>query len=214
MNVRVALFDFDQTLILENSLGSLFKSVSGHRVIWPYAVPAFFTKKCWSVGVRQAIKERLYKRCLIGISECQLYEHGQKLAHSYTPISEVVGALHKHAAENGEVWIVTASPAPFVRGIIDTLGWPYHRLIGTNLPVVDGCYNGDLGSECSHEEKVININQVVSKQTGLVHLKLAYGNLPPDLPMLSMAEKAFIVTAGKVSELRKSHTLSIDYVSN
>ncbi|WP_237067147.1 HAD family hydrolase [Microbulbifer guangxiensis] len=206
------MFDFDQTLIRENSLGSLFKSVSGHRLIWPHAVPAFFTKKCWSAGVRQAIKEHLYKRYLIGISECQLYELGQKQAHSYTPISEVVDALQKHAAGNGEVWIVTASPAPFVRGIIDSLGWPYHCLIGTNLPEVDGLYNGDLGLECSHEEKVININKAVRKQNGLVDLELAYGNLPPDLPMLLMAEKAFIVTEGKVRKLRKCHTLSVDNV--
>lgn len=194
----VALFDFDETLIRENSLGSLFKAASGRRRLWPQAILAVFDPLCWRKGPRIAIKHRLYKLCLEGLAENQLYPLGEQVANKFEPVTEVQKALREQHDKGAEIWVVTASPELFIRGLLARLELPVSCVIGTRLPTSDGHLTGELTFECSGSEKIKRILSTVREHDTQVALNQGYGNLPWDREMLSLVSQAFVVRKGVV----------------
>ncbi|SHN92009.1 Phosphoserine phosphatase [Bathymodiolus heckerae thiotrophic gill symbiont] len=194
--MKLALFDFDETLIYQNSLGYLFKEVTNKRFIFPSTLSLIFEFDTYRHGIKFSIKRRLYKSCLAGVSEKKLYEAGKTSSKKLHPLDEVVDCLHELHKQNYIIWIVTATPALFVKGVINQWGWPVERVIGTELYQNNNIYTGDLGEECMKEEKVKRINDVIKSKKLEPTIEIAFGNLPVDIPMMSLANKSYAV-AGK-----------------
>ena len=197
--MQLALFDFDETLIHENSLNALFKEASGSNLLWMKALPALLSPVLYGQGVKLAIKRQLYKNCLGGVLTQQLEPLGEKIASTFTPIQETLVALKSHCATRDQIWIVTASPELFVRGIFKANNWPFDRIIGTILPERTGKFTGEMGVECAYKEKPKRINEALSELSDPPTIVKAYGNLPADGPMLSMAQQGLVVSNGKIA---------------
>ena len=194
---HLALFDFDETLIQENSLGALFKAQGRCGPLWLEALAIFFHDRVYRQGIRQAIKHQLYNRCLAHATDADLLRHGRELARTFHPIPETLRRLRKLHEDGVEIWIVTATPRAFVQGIVETLDWPVRRVLGTEPPTLDGWrYSGELQRECWREEKTRRLQEALADWSG--EIIAAYGNAPADLPMLAMAERGFVVRKGKV----------------
>lgn len=194
---RLALFDFDETLIRENSLGALFKAQGRCGPLWLEASAIFFHDRVYRQGIRQAIKHQLYSRCLAHATDADLLRHGRALAGRFHPIPETLRRLRTLHEDGVDIWVVTATPRPFVQGIVETLDWPVRRVLGTELPTLDGLhYSGWLQGECWREEKVRRLREALADWSG--EILVAYGNAPADLPMLAMAQRGFVVRKGKI----------------
>ncbi len=201
--MKVALFDFDETLIKENSLGALFKAASGINHLWFHALPVLL-KACFSrKTIRQAIKEHLYEKCLSGVEKNALYQHGFACAESFTPNKDVVNKLFEYHRRQLKIWIITASPELFVHGILDRLSWPYDHIIGTQLSSDDGLLTGVFEVECAYHEKIKQIEKVLDVCSDKLFFEYAYGNLPADRAMLNFAVKSFVVSKGVIYPYEK-----------
>ncbi|MFT6984828.1 MAG: phosphatidylglycerophosphatase C [Psychromonas sp.] len=191
--MKIALFDFDQTLIQENSLNFLFKHFLGNTPLPIQLIPLLFKKSTYQQGIKLSIKTYLYKKALNGKMREQLFAAGVTLFEKVTPIIEVVEIMKDLNNRGIEIWIVTASPESYIDGIVDRLGWPVKRVIGTTMVEQNGMLTGEIESECQEQEKVVRLNRVFSVNDARYDVVQAFGNLPVDIPMLKMANSSFYV---------------------
>jgi len=191
--MKIALFDFDETLVQENSLNFLFKHFLGNRPFAIQLLPLLFKASTYQQGIKVSIKTYLYKKSLNGKRQEQLFAAGIALFDKVTPITEVVDLMKKLNNEGIEIWIVTASPESYISGIVEKLGWPVKRVIGTTMVEQNGMLTGEIESECQEQEKVVRLKRVFSNDDQGYDIIQAYGNLPVDIPMLKMAKNSFYV---------------------
>ena len=197
--MKLVLFDFDETLIHQNSLGYLFKRVTGRRFIFQNALSLAFKIDTYRHGIKKSIKRQLYKKCLAGVSEKDLYEAGRLSAGDLNQLDRVVSRLYALHKENHIIWIVTATPSPYIKGVVEHWGWPVDRIIGTELDQKNGLYTGDFDVECMKEEKVRRISSVIDNEKLELTIELAFGNLPVDIPMMGLANKSYAVDGEKIT---------------
>jgi len=197
-DIKLALFDFDETLIKENSLATLFKNISGKKVLFPDLLTLVFNPNTYKKGIKFSIKRKLYRCCISGANEKEMLSAGETSAETLTPIMDVCNKLHELHHQGYQIWIVTATPTLFVKGVVSKWKWPVERVIGTELYHDDGVYTGEFGEECMQEEKVRRIKKEIEKEGHKVSIEVAYGNLPVDIPMMSLALKSYAVEKEKV----------------
>jgi phosphatidylglycerophosphatase C len=193
---KLAIFDFDETLVKENSLSLLFKYFLGNKPLFLYLWPILTNYRIYIGSIRQIIKNRLYKISLNKKSKEQVFQAGGDAAKKLTLIQPVIDRMMLLHSQGVEVWIITASPQLFIEGIVAELKWPVKRVIGTLLVEENNLLNGLIGNECQMEEKVIRFNELTEKEKIQYSVEEAYGNLPVDIPMLELAEKKFYVKNG------------------
>lgn len=193
---KIVIFDFDETLIYENSLNKLFDHYCGRPKLLTYALASLFDKRLYSKNYKKAIKCTLYRKVLKGKLHRSLFDVGELVANRLSPIPEVLRELESYAKRGFAVWIVTASPELFVSGIINALGWPVDRVIGTNMLHCKGILDGYFEVECEWEQKVFRLHSEVEKTSEKVHIHASYGNLPQDEKIISIAENRFEVRDG------------------
>ncbi|MFQ3175991.1 MAG: HAD superfamily hydrolase (TIGR01490 family) [Psychromonas sp.] len=191
--MKIALFDFDETLIEENSLNFLFKHFLGNRPLAIQLLPLLCKASTYQQGIKVSIKTYLYKKSLKGKMREDLFAAGVVLFDKVTPIIEVVAIMKKLNDAGIEIWIVTASPESYIAGIVEKLGWPVKRVIGTTIVEQNGMLTGEIESECQEQEKVVRLNSIFSVNNERHDIVQAFGNLPVDIPMLKMANNSFYV---------------------
>lgn len=194
----VALFDFDETLVKENSLSYLFKYLLGNKPLFTYLLPTLCDRRSYVGEHKAAIKYCLYKRSLSGRTSSEVYEAGKNTAKKLTLFTQVTDKLIQLDKEGVEVWIITASPQIFIEGVVDELQWPVKRVVGTRLKSHNEVLSGDIGNECQINEKVYRFNEIVEQEGLQLNVQEAYGNLPVDLPMLKLATNQFYVEYDKL----------------
>lgn len=200
MNIKkVALFDFDETLIKENSLSYLFKYLLGRKPLFFYLFALFWDLRIYRGQLRSLIKQRLYKKALQGRDVEQVYQAGLVSAAKLSQINEVVQQMYDLHEKGIEVWIITASPQPYIEGMVAQLKWPVARVIGTLLAAEQGKLTGEIGAECQLQEKVRRFNITIEEDALDYCVEASYGNLPVDIPMLNLAQHKFFVENGKLS---------------
>jgi len=181
MSRWLTLFDFDRTLVRENSIGFLFAGACGcgrsRWPLWRQLLALAGSSQLYRSGLRTAVKHRLYRCCLAGRSEAEIRSIG-------------AGAASR------------LNPNPAVLGVVGAKGWPVARVIGTEPPTAaDGRYTGEIEDECIREEKARRIRQAAFGLRDRDHPPIiaAYGNLPADLPMLALARRGYVVRRGRIA---------------
>lgn len=191
----IALFDFDQTLIRQNSLKSLFS-------FWKTKSFAYYLLKNWDclsfksyVSFKTSVKEVLYMEFFNGKNKQQLIRASKELSSRVSVNLKSLSILNKCREEKMEIGIITASPEVFVGSLLESLSISFSFIIGTKLEEDSkGFYTGKMdGPECIRHEKINAINKHLSKSTDLFCIKVAAGNLPEDGPMLELAEAQYSV---------------------
>lgn len=196
---KIAVFDFDETLVKENSLSFLFKFFLGRRPLFTYLLPIFIKQKISRKTIKNSIKQHFYMLSLNKKSNELVFQAGLDTAEKLTPIKSVVDRMMSLHAQGVEIWIITASPQYFIEGIVNKLQWPVERVIGTLLKEDDNVLNGFIGTECQIEEKVVRFNSLIAGEKLTCTVVEGYGNLPVDIPMLDLAEKKFYVKNGRLN---------------
>ena len=118
----------------------------------------------------------------------KFYQAGTSAAGRLTINIKVMDQL-KLANELGETIIIaTASPRVYVSAILDELGVPRSKVIGTEVDLGTGHISG---GECSREAKWDAVREEL--KTLQVSTIKAYGNAPDDLFMLKQVDQGFLV---------------------
>lgn len=213
--VNVAVFDFDETIVLENSLGHLFRHATGNPFYvfkaWP-AIYRFVMKPGSYYHLRKCIKRRMYHACLSNVDVEKLTTAGVFAAKRMTVNPEVVSRVIIHIQKGDYVLIATASPYQYVQSILEDLKIPFNKVIGTKLceqPKLGSASNlktltGSMsGEECSRKEKWTRIESCLSAE-GINASKItAYGNDPDDIYMLQQADTGYVVADRVITAYQK-----------
>lgn len=209
--MKLALFDFDETLTQRNSLWCLYRMALNERpglmakmisrsIVSPWTQTKLERDVEWKSyskfdHIKRVFRQQLYLSLVDSFSKEDLYNLGCDIAPTLRLNQFVVDRLITLNAEGHCIWVVTGSLEPFVEGVIDQLKWPVDRVVGTSWePEIIGTPGF---KECLRHEKVKRIQSIVDCEPKKVVSAVAYGNLPDDGPMLSLAEKSFSVSNGK-----------------
>lgn len=199
---HAAFFDFDCTLILENSLWIFFREIAGRAQVGRHCLSlAALRAMAGQDGMRGGIKRHLYRMLLQGREESEVLDVAERVAVKLTPIRVVVEALEKLAASGGHIVVATASPRIVVKRCLEVLGVTHHLVLGTELESVDGCLTGALlGGECIGPVKATKVQGHIDTN-GPFGATSGFGNLPDDRAMLALLEERFVVGRGGIVSL-------------
>lgn len=210
---RLALFDFDHTLITTNSLNHLFQYLDGappyRRVI--AELPSWLRAKdiLSYVGIKTAIKTHLYQTILAGKPVTGLAEAAAYAAPRLSLNQAALALYREAAADRCQMVIVTASPTDYIKPLLPLLGIEAADVIGTDL-ATDG--RGQLtgqfdGLECIRRHKPEKIAAYLARFPEPPAIALTAGNPPDDDALLALGERAVAVDkhTGTLTNLRSAN---------
>ncbi|NRD72869.1 haloacid dehalogenase-like hydrolase [Shewanella sp. VB17] len=195
MDRHVVIFDFDQTMVLENSLGFLFKQLSG-PYYWLNAVPVVIKSLLtftFGYKLRRAVKQCLYSKILTGMTVNDIQVTGKMASAALTSNQPIIDRLIEATNRGNFVIVATASPQVYIASIVNAMGLNVDLVIGTHIDLTRGIV---IGQECSRVAKWIAVKEQLNKLSLLS--TTAYGNQPDDVHMLEQVDHGFIVTAGSI----------------
>ena len=190
----IAFFDFDGTLVTKDSLFDIalfyFGSLRFIKGILFFS-PFLFLHMTGLIS-KKNIKE-IYLKIFFGEMN---YNSFQNICESYSK-NRIPHILDKwtferllfHRKNNHRIYIVTASPACWIEPWAITNG--IDGVISTELIINDNYMSRViLGINCSGEQKV---HRIMAEFPNIESKKIfAYGNSKDDLPMLSIADEAYL----------------------
>jgi HAD superfamily phosphoserine phosphatase-like hydrolase len=200
-DASVAVFDFDHTLILGDSLWPFLIYVAG----WPRALVAL-AEAALLFAVRYAknkgdpaladwrtfIKARLLRRLLAGRRVDMLGPATEKL-HAWCAWNKPVRqALLDHYARGHSIVIASGGCDLYLSDLLKDL--PPHTLICTAVEVRDGVITGGMPSgNCVRQGKAEMLARYLAAN-GPFAESWGYGNFPHDVPMLALLQHRVIVS--------------------
>jgi HAD superfamily phosphoserine phosphatase-like hydrolase len=181
----VALFDFDQTIVMESSLVEWSKGRKLASVIAAFKALIFDGTTAGKV-----IRKYLFQSVLNGMTEKEMRRQIIFVARKLQ-INPLTKAFIDNYIDKGvDVYVVTASPQPFVTAILEYLGIEVAGVIGTELERKDGSFTGKIiGDEVHGNEKKHVVGELLPKKV----IRACFGNLPEDNALLRMGEVSFSV---------------------
>lgn len=195
MDRHVVIFDFDETIVLENSLAFLFKQLSGPGY-WLKAMPVVIKSLLtftFGYKLHRAVKQCLYLKIMTDVTVKDIQVAGNIASMVLTSNKPVIERLIEAKKRGDFVIIATASPQIYIASIVDAMGLKVDLVIGTHIDLTHGII---IGEECSRVAKWIAVKKRL-KNLSLI-TTTAYGNRPDDVHMLEQVDRGFIVSAGSI----------------
>ena len=204
----LALFDFDGTLTLSDTLPLFMRHATGWGGMlcsMLSVLPAMSILACngWkSIGniSAGATKEKLLHRCFKGKALQEVEPICTSFASTIDNVvaRSVYDSMLSHIEQGHTVVIVSASVDKWILPWASQLG--VSEVIATQLQVVDDKYTGRfMGKNCNGEEKVRRIAERYSPHD--YHI-IAYGNSSGDYPMFDFAHQAFLCNKGNITQYK------------
>jgi len=188
----LALFDFDGTLTIQDSLPAFIQFVVGKPRYWMGLIYCSPTLLGYLLGWidNNSAKEKLLAYFFKDMKLADLQAQGVQFSHKIIPKMTRPGGFERlnwHLKQGHQVVIVSASADIWLKPWVDTLG---ADLISTQLENFNGILTGKYhGKNCHGEEKVTRIGvQYPLDQFDEIY---AYGDSSGDKPMLALAHHAF-----------------------
>lgn len=190
--VKLALFDFDGTLTVNDTMLAFIAYVDGKWSLWWSLLvmsPVLVLTKLGRYDAAKA-KSALLKRHFAGMKEEELKGLAQRFCDHQLPTlfrDEGLEKLAFHRSKGHAVWVVTASLDLWVEPWLRSQNLPG---ICTKAAWENGRFTGELASpNCNGPEKARRIHEVLDlDQFERIY---AYGDSKGDQEMLALASKAF-----------------------
>lgn len=185
---KFALFDFDDTLLKKDTMGHLYVYYMKRNPLKLYR------------GLLLIIKAVLYKMKIIPfqiVKEELIYPISQMtdeqldrfykedIIPRYYP--NVLETLKKHAEDGYHVWLVSASPEPY----LFCTDLPVEVILGTKVERKGNRWtNHIISKNCKNSEKVNRINEVLKEKNLQIDYENSYGysDSDSDIPMLNLVK--------------------------
>lgn len=201
---KIALFDFDGTLIQGDSLFSFVLHSRGHFIFYlgmTFMLPLMLAGYIGIIS-RSTLKE-YYLRCFFHNyssndfrKACENYKgwitnHVKKIS---------ILELSKRKEEGYEIWIVSASVSNWIMPWAKSIG--VDKIIATEIKFdANDRFIGFASSNCNRDEKVNRIKEfILNKESCYI---IAYGDSNNDIPMFEFANEAYKVKKNKIIRYEK-----------
>lgn len=189
MTRRIAIFDFDGTLVGGDSLLPYLGRVAGRvhaGIIFARALRSGMTQAGINPDddLRTRIKAGMLYRALAGVPLVRAEaaaEHMRDWPRWHGPI---LSALRSHADAGDTIVVATGALSIYMNVLLRDL--PVHRLLATEMEVQGGVLTGRMrGGNCVRAEKARRVSALLA-ELGPFEEKHGYGNRPSDLPFLAL----------------------------
>lgn len=192
----IAVFDFDHTLILDDS----FWSYLGLAVGWPATILAFLKaigallvtqQHDKLLDIRTFFKAQLLERLLKGrtLSDFEVPSH--RLRQRLRWNEPILKKLLEHAASGHRIVIASGGLSLYLPLLLKEI--PHEALLCTEVGVNNGVITGVMTKgNCVRECKAERLKEYL-QQIGPIGESWGYGNMPHDLPMLNLLQHRLIV---------------------
>lgn len=202
----LVFFDFDGTLTTRDSLPNFALHSLGKLRTLIGALKALPWILMWKLGAvsNSVAKERLFSFLFRGMATPGFAACCESFAPEIEKMvrPELVARMARHIAAGDEVYIVSASIGDWIVPWAEKNGVDKSHVIATGAAVENGILTGRFSTpNCHGPEKVRRIQAVVG-DIG-VRSVVAYGDSGGDLPMLALADRAFMIKRKRPVELLK-----------
>lgn len=199
----LALFDFDGTLIKEDTLQMFIVAVVGHKwrayaaLLWAM-VTAFVESVMTTddyMDYKSAFKAHWMRATLKGLAVSDAERIAHDVSQRMTWNKDVLQQLKSYADKGYEVVVATGALDVYMKVILTSL--PVKVMVATGAEVKDGKLTGRMTGvkrRCNavRYEKQERVQEYI-KENGPYHWIVGYGNMPSDGPMLSLCDEFYIV---------------------
>lgn len=195
---KLAIFDFDNTLVEGDSLWPFLNAVAGRTACYmtlARAVGHLALRRLTGQPIpdrRSFFKDFLLRALLAGRRRANLAAANARTAVWQKPLPLAVGALRAHKAAGATILIATGSLNLYMPDLLRDL--PYDELLCTDIGEAGGVLTGCMEhGNCVRETKAERIAAWLATQEPFDEI-WAYGNYPHDLPMMRLAQHRVIVS--------------------
>lgn len=199
---RFAFYDFDDTLLKHDSMAYLFLYyVRKHPLSFFRGFQILFLAILY--GLKLISFSKLKEAIIFPLNRMSDEEietfYKEELIPRYYP--NVIETLKKHAEAGYHVWLVSASPEPYL--FYHDL--PIEKVIGTSVKRENDHWTNKINSaNCKGNEKVRRIKQELKKMNLMIDYdaSYAYSDSDTDWPMLNLVKNRYRINKkdGSISE--------------
>ncbi|WP_322631117.1 HAD family hydrolase [Aedoeadaptatus coxii] len=191
MKQKIALFDFDRTVISKDSILILYdktcKKIPGFRSrLYGNLIKGAFSRN--GKKLKTAVKEEfLSMLAYYSDEELQKFVHEDVMAYAF---KEAIDEIHRLKEEGYYIMLVSASVENYLVYVKDCL--PFDHIIGT---VIDEDYKL-VGENNRHEQKVSNILAHLQEKNMVIDYdnSLSYSDsLSADRPMMELTKSRYLI---------------------
>lgn len=192
MREGVAIFDFDRTMVRQESLAIFLRAIAGRRG---------YLAACFHAGVRGAMvapknrvdvfRAELLRRTLAGRTLREAENAAGWLFERLDWIGQTMEEFSRHQDAGRRLLVATGSLSVYMPVILNLKGVVVDGLLSTEMDVVDGVMTGEMATpSCTRNHKAVRVKAWLGQCQGEVW---GYGNLPHDGPMLALTDHPTVV---------------------
>lgn len=187
-----AVFDFDRTLVRQETLALFLRLVAGRA---PYVSACCVAGAKASVAVpasrMEVFRAELLRRTLAGRTVGQVREAAEQLYPKLGWISRIAGELARHRDAGRKVLVATGSLSVYIPTLLHRKGFEVDGLLSTEMEIDGDTLTGEMATpSCTWSEKARRVKDWLADVEGPVW---GYGNLPHDGAMLELADHPTVV---------------------
>jgi phosphatidylglycerophosphatase C len=194
---RVAVFDFDKTIITKDAEDAYLRFAS-NIVLFHATVAEGLARYGWlcvrkkqTTSLRTFMKGFVVRRLLGGKKLSDLDEAVRKTFKWQKFNEPVMKALREHHANGDAIVVASGSLSLFLPQLLCDV--PHDALICTDIGVENGVVTGELiNGNCVRKSKAARVKAWMDEH-GPWDESFGYGNYPDDVPMLQLMRHRVIV---------------------
>ena len=192
---RVAVFDYDNTLILGDSFWPFLNFAVG--TLRSYSALAcglisYALRRDRHISLRDFLKDYLVQRLLKGRKIIDLAPAAEKLRRWQKINPPLMRALREHKQRGDLIVIASGALGIYLPDLMHDA--PHDALICTDIGFADGIVTGNMiNGNCVREIKAQRVAAWLEAH-GPFDETFGYGNYPHDVPMLSLVKHRIIVS--------------------
>lgn len=192
--MEAAIFDFDGTLIRQESLALFLAAIAGRRrYLSAVTMASFHASWTGSTPRMQVFREHLLRRTLAGKTIEEAAAAASRIFARLDWIDETRQALLRHREQGRLIVVATGSLSIYVPALLEKGGVPYDFMLSTEMAVKNGVITGEMATlSCTWDEKARRVKEWLAEN----HVKgplWGYGNMPPDEAMLKLVDHLTVV---------------------
>ena len=187
-----AVFDFDRTLVRQETMAIFLRLVAGKGA---------YLSACCAAGAKASVaapaarmdvfRADLLRRTLAGRTVGQARDAAERLYPKLGWISRIAGELARHRDAGRKVLVATGSLSVYMPTILDRKGFRVDGLLSTEMEVDGDTLTGGMATpSCTWTEKARRVEAWLAGIEGPVW---GYGNMPHDGAMLDLTDHPTVV---------------------
>jgi phosphatidylglycerophosphatase C len=192
MTLGAAVFDFDRTLIRQESMAIFLRAMAGPAGYLSALAAASLTAARATPDRRMEVwRAELLRRTLAGKTVAQACSAAERIFARLDWIETTLAELARHQAEGRRVLVATGSLSCYVPALLALKGLTVDAILATEMAVADDILTGEMATpSCTWGEKARRVRDWLAANTGEVW---GYGNMPHDEAMLALADHPTVV---------------------